>query len=450
VTAPPAPVVAEPIVAKPASEGFDAPKKKPISVSGRYAAPPAVMSDRTDLKDLVASQRTLANAGASPTADAKKAEMPYAPRYEDVKSGKSAIQPGTQGPAVKKVQDELAMAGYDVPSDGKFDDKTKAAVREYQAAHGLKPDFNHPAGWVDPKTLNTLETDMAARRAAAAAQPSGPDRKTVVDVARSPGFNKLNNSEREQLLKTLSSRDAEGALARSEVHRLVLDKGYQTETPDAQAASLKDFVTRGGHVPGNSLAPDGTYANRAVPHSVALKDDLGKGWQVHELTIDNRKIPINLESTGKNGATSVEEAAKAIASLPKADRDRIKSVMITDQNHNKGADTLAVANTKTGNVTFFNNPANHNPDTLASTLQHEVGHLKSNEAFGPDGDPKWKTWEKAIADDGLPPSRYARANPDEDFSETYALYKRVKGTPDEAAARAKYPARFKALDDIGD
>ncbi len=51
------------LLPKKASEGFDLQRKKLMSVSGRYAAPRAVISDREDLKQLVSAQRAAAQAG---------------------------------------------------------------------------------------------------------------------------------------------------------------------------------------------------------------------------------------------------------------------------------------------------------------------------------------------------------------------------------------------------
>ncbi len=81
-----------------AQTGFDDPKQKLMSVSGRYVAPPPVVSDRADLKDLVASQRSLAQAnitGSAPAAEASKSSE------ADVKKLKEAISDGSD----KKIRD---------------------------------------------------------------------------------------------------------------------------------------------------------------------------------------------------------------------------------------------------------------------------------------------------------------------------------------------------------
>jgi hypothetical protein len=88
-----------------------------------------------------------------------------------------------------------------------------------------------------------------------------------------------------------------------------------------------------------------------------------------------------------------------------------------------------------------------NQRDLDYMLMHEIGHLVSNSAFGANKrTPSWPLWEGAMASDGFRSSQYAAENKGEDFSETFALYSAVKGTPHEAAVRRLMPLRFKLLD----
>jgi peptidoglycan hydrolase-like protein with peptidoglycan-binding domain len=70
------------------------------------------------------------------------------------------LQFGSRGPAVEKVQQALIDAGFPLPVfgvDGIFKTETQAAVRDYQRAHGLKPD-----GIVGPITIGDMDALFAA------------------------------------------------------------------------------------------------------------------------------------------------------------------------------------------------------------------------------------------------------------------------------------------------
>ena len=89
-------------------------------------------------------------------------------------------------------------------------------------------------------------------------------------------------------------------------------------------------------------------------------------------------------------------------------------------------------------------------EELTSTLVHETGHELGDRVWGPlaKHGAGWKAWEKAEEADGKWPSAYAAHSPHEDLAETMVLYQRVHGTSEEAAARAKMPARFAIIDDL--
>jgi peptidoglycan hydrolase-like protein with peptidoglycan-binding domain len=79
------------------------------------------------------------------------------------------LQFGAEGPAVRKLQQALIDAGFPLPRfgvDGLFKSETRAAVRDYQRAHGLGVD-----GIVGPITMGELDTQFAAGPAPA---PPGP------------------------------------------------------------------------------------------------------------------------------------------------------------------------------------------------------------------------------------------------------------------------------------
>lgn len=423
-----------------------APRTPPAPPPPPPKAPPA-----TSAKPAAAPSAPPASATAERDKDKlETGKTPWAPRYEDARVGKSVLAPNTQGPAVKKLQDDLAMAGYDVSASGVYDAKTKAAVTDFQRSHGLTPGPQSPAGWADARTLTAVEQDLSARRAAVSKFPKGSeDRATVLGLVKSPGFNALSNRERDALLKTVGGTDHPSTEARANAKRLLMDNGYKEATPAKQKALLDDFLTRGGHLPGNVDVPPGTYQGKAVPHEIALVKDEG-ACKAHKIEIDGREIPVLSQNAGVGDTASVEETAKAIASLPKADRDHIKQVVILDRHHVDGPETAAAFKPEDGKLQVFKNAANKDPDHFAATLTHEVGHGVSHASFGDVGDPRWAKWERAVKSDGLPPSRYAKTGgADEDFSESYALYRATQADPAaHAAARAKHPARFAVIDEL--
>ena len=63
------------------------------------------------------------------------------------------LKPGTAGTAVKQLQAYLNGHGRVLALDGQFGDSTLAAVKFFQAKHGLEVD-----GWVGPKTQLALRT----------------------------------------------------------------------------------------------------------------------------------------------------------------------------------------------------------------------------------------------------------------------------------------------------
>lgn len=70
-----------------------------------------------------------------------------------LRSSAPRLARGASGPAVRELQALLNTCGfYGKTVDGKFGPLTEAAVREFQARHGLKVD-----GWAGPKTMAVLE-----------------------------------------------------------------------------------------------------------------------------------------------------------------------------------------------------------------------------------------------------------------------------------------------------
>lgn len=96
----------------------------------------------------------------------KKAHDLKSPRFagdpvlEACYDNKRLLRVGDRGPAVVKIQQALIDAGFPMPkfgADGIFGAETKAAVQNYQRAHGLAVD-----GIVGPITMGSLDAQFAS------------------------------------------------------------------------------------------------------------------------------------------------------------------------------------------------------------------------------------------------------------------------------------------------
>jgi hypothetical protein len=99
-----------------------------------------------------------------------------------------------------------------------------------------------------------------------------------------------------------------------------------------------------------------------------------------------------------------------------------------------------------GVVDIYPSTSRHEPGFARTTLAHETGHTVSQRLWGTDtGDKKWKPWRMAMKRDKLVPTTYAKASPDEDFAESWALFMEVRGRPREEEFRILFPARWAIL-----
>lgn len=86
----------------------------------------------------------------------------------------TTLQNGSRGAEVKKLQESLVAAGYNVTADGQYGPKTAAAVRQYQKDNGLSVD-----GMAGEQTLGKLyqpkATQPATGQKSKASAPAAPD-----------------------------------------------------------------------------------------------------------------------------------------------------------------------------------------------------------------------------------------------------------------------------------
>lgn len=87
----------------------------------------------------------------------------------------TTLQNGSRGAEVKKLQESLVAAGYNVTADGQYGPKTAAAVRQYQQDNGLSVD-----GMAGDQTLGKLYQPKATQpktegKSKTSAAPAAPD-----------------------------------------------------------------------------------------------------------------------------------------------------------------------------------------------------------------------------------------------------------------------------------
>jgi hypothetical protein len=209
---------------------------------------------------------------------------------------------------------------------------------------------------------------------------------------------------------------------------------------------------------------------KGSPLKITVQREDGK--LVQELTFDEgggktSTIKVIEPEGGTIGKTSgrlptVDEVGAALAKLPPEVRAGIKQVVLNPvenpddaywrQQPGFDADHVSAmtANARTGTVNVFPVQNSYQPQSMATTFAHEVGHFvhRGNGQRSDFNHPAWDPWKQAIASDKSAASKYAKNNPAEDFAESYALYSMSKGTPAHDAYRKIMPERFKLLDQM--
>jgi hypothetical protein len=238
-------------------------------------------------------------------------------------------------------------------------------------------------------------------------------------------------------------------------HRDLLQKFLKDQpgTRDIVADTPEGFVGRrdeAKYVKPEEVANFGFKSGRAD----ALKYTVKVGDQ--NVTVYAPKKP-----DAKNGHFhDIDQVAKSLGALPPEVRERIRSINIEPGKNPedeywakafKNPEFRAYASASPeGSVWLYPAKGERPQRFLDSSLIHETGHILSEQLWGPwqkEGG-GWKGWKAAGEKDGLVPSKYARSSLGEDFSETLAVYQRVRGTPREAELRGMMPERFAILDKL--
>lgn len=290
-----------------------------------------------------------------------------------------------------------------------------------------------------------------------AADPAA--RTTLVNLADTKGLGKMADEDKLALIKVAGgSSAAYSGAARKELDALMSKPEFKNGSEDDQARMLKDVLKNQDFLPGATTAPDGAFDGKRASYTVSAPTALPNGDQRYDVSIEGKTIPVTLHPT-QAGLTSysADEVAKALAAVPKSQRDQITEVSLEPKQDPQGA---YMRSNSTGKVWVYpGTPPLANDTFMASAMIHETGHIVSGKKWGDDtGDPRWSAWKDAMKQDQISPSKYGHTTPGQastkgggsayadDFAETALLYARVKGTPEEAEMRRLMPERFRILD----
>ena len=165
-------------------------------------------------------------------------------------------------------------------------------------------------------------------------------------------------------------------------------------------------------------------------------------------------VPEGPCSAGEDRPTA-EEVREALALLGDAELGALDRVIVSpgrNPQDGKWAEKYGIpaftsaATTGDRTATFYTIDQERDATEYGAELIHEAGHAIHQEAWE---DPLVrKAWQRAARSDGRSWSGYADAGAVEDFAETVLLYRLVEGTPCEALARSRFPARFAVLDGL--
>ncbi|QHT70506.1 hypothetical protein GXP67_29570 [Rhodocytophaga rosea] len=292
------------------------------------------------------------------------------------------------------------------------------------------------------------------------------------------GFKALTAEEKDQLLQYIDS-DIGDIRSSEDIQQMYkqLDvklPGYEfSATFDPKLdinkpSTFRKLLSRQTNQAGTVSVDAGFFNSRRQPYVTTGPDEVKKfkfkskkaDALKYEVEIDKQKIAVYVAKDQKaaNGLFhSIDDVAKGLAALPVHSRAVVKKVFIEPAQNpddaywakeykSKNFRSYMTAGAK-GTVNIYPASSALSQDELDISMVHETGHTLALSKWGEShSGPKWAPWKKAMKKDGLAASSYAKKSPTEDFSETLALYEKVKGTYKEDQLRTLMPERMKILD----
>ncbi len=271
---------------------------------------------------------------------------------------------------------------------------------------------------------------------------------TLVKLTTHGAFALLSEAEQLRLVKLIGGENK----FLSEPARAGLEQvfGYfETVGDDATRARLLSTFASDPQSPffafdNATNYPEALYAiTRGIPSQSSQFDKTTGPAIVQDVIIDGQKIKVILAEPPHPQAPTIDDVARALASLPPSARALVNEIVVEAQ-PNGGT---MMGNAGNGRMIVF--PVGLTAERMGKVMVHEAGHFLSDLKLGDfNVDPRWDPWKAAIKADGVRPSTYSKNNITEDFAEATAIYRNVRGTPLEAEMRALMPERFKILDEL--
>ena len=137
--------------------------RRPAQPAVQRQGPPGPAEKSWEEKGTGPAEKSWEEKGTGPAEKSweEKGTGPAEKSWEEKGTGPAAAAPmlatGSSGPAVVRLQQALAAAGFSVSTDGVFGPRTRAAVIAFQASRGLAAD-----GIVGPKTWSALHGSTPA------------------------------------------------------------------------------------------------------------------------------------------------------------------------------------------------------------------------------------------------------------------------------------------------
>lgn len=313
-------------------------------------------------------------------------------------------------------------------------------------------------------------TQLSVLRVHVDLAPTSAAAELIGTLAVSPGFGALGAGDRALLLRYVRGNDKLlSPSIRSGLESVLLDPTTKAEDAAGQAARLRDFVRKERGTPGVVPTWDVDFDKRRRPYTLSAPEPVedypfhtGKADGLrYTVSVGGRQIQLVASTVTPEAGFHVYTPAviaKAIAALPASSLAELTTVEIDGKRSPEDKHWGALW--KAPEFRAFMTAGDHGvvhvyptggvqaQRSVDGALIHETGHLWSRKAWGPDGSVGWKAYAELIKKDSLHPSHYAANNAAEDIAETIELYHIVRGTPDEPAIRALFPARFQLLDGV--